>query len=273
MNVTRYIFIALALSFIVGFPYKAFSDKHIPFYATYPKEDGAPELGIACSGPWFRHSKGTISGIAAGCEPIPAGGISVEFYSAEVTKFSPYGKWTCTVYSDWYLPFGGQLGGSYICTDEVADVVFHLNKDNDEVNLTMTKDSLTADLSQEVATITAAATLGDDNTKPKRDRDTWTIQGTEGDNVVITLEEDPEAGHDGEQATLILRNGSRTIESKTDALPIEISATLPSDGEYELVVQQQNIPEDVRFRGNYYLSVKSDSGDIQEIKPSDDVEQ
>ena len=47
------------------------------------------------------------------------------------------------------------------------------------------------------------------------DSDTWSIQGTDGENVVITLKESPFAGHDGEQATLILQNGNNTLESTT----------------------------------------------------------
>ena len=47
------------------------------------------------------------------------------------------------------------------------------------------------------------------------DSDARSIQGTEGENVVITLEENPSAGHEGEQATLILQNGNSTLESTT----------------------------------------------------------
>jgi len=36
VTVSRYLFIALALSFIAAYPYKAFSHE-IPFYVTYPK--------------------------------------------------------------------------------------------------------------------------------------------------------------------------------------------------------------------------------------------
>ncbi|MFI5322522.1 MAG: hypothetical protein ACHQ6U_03085, partial [Thermodesulfobacteriota bacterium] len=93
---------------------------------------------------------------------------------------------------------------------------------------------------------------------------------------IYTREEDPGAGHIGEIGTLFLRdastNGCTTREIKTDALPIEITATLPTTGEYELVVAQHGIPKDVRFKGDYFLSVKSASGDVQDIKPTDNVE-
>jgi hypothetical protein len=45
------------------------------------------------------------------------------------------------------------------------------------------------------------------------------------------------------------------------------------DGEYKLVVQQHGIPEDSRFRGNYFLTIESDTGLIEEIRPNFDVEQ
>lgn len=166
--------------------------------------------------------------------------------------------------------------GGISCSDKKAEVKFHLKKDDDEVSLTMTEDTLSASLPDDGDTITAAATLGDHNSRPKRDRDTFTFNfgPNPGDGIVtVTLEVDPEAGHSGEEATLILRDGDSTIEAKTDVLPIEITTNLRPDGEYQLVVQQHNIPEDVRFRGRYYLSVTSDSGDAEKIRPSEDVEQ
>jgi len=258
MSISRYILIVLALSFIVAFPYKAYSHKHIPFYVTYPKEKGAIQLEFNCVGPWLRTSGNLL---------VDPGADHVKFYSAEVTIFSPFGKWSCTT----CIP----NPGAPIC-QRVAKVDFHLYKDDDEVSLTMTKDSLSVHKSDDTDTLSAHATLGDDNNKPKRDRDTFSFQGTEGDSVLVTLEEDPESGHIGEEATLILRdgaNGSFIREIITGALPIEIMATLPVSGEYELVVEQHGIPIDLRYRGNYFLSIESASGEIQEIRPSEDVEQ
>jgi hypothetical protein len=263
MNLSRYLFTALAVSSIIAFPYKAFSDKHIPFSVTYLETQGAPSLWINCHG----KVRNTNDLIAPGAE-------NEVFYSAEVDIFSPYGSWECATYEFCRMDdFGGVS-----CSDKKAEVKFKLEKEDNEVVLTMTEDSLSVNLSNESDTITAAATLGDDNTKPRRDRDTWTIQGTEGDTVTVTLEPDPSAGYSGEQATLSISKINspadlRPLPPIDGALPIEMTVTLPSDGEYKLVVSQNDIPEDVRFRGNYYLSVKSDSGDIQEIKPSDDVEQ
>ena len=263
-----YLFIALAMGLIAAFPYKAYSLEHIPFYAT---NNTGIEFPIVCSGPWFRCGQGTLA----------TGADDDNFYSVDVDTFSPYGTWTC-----------GQLVGLNCgVVGNVPPITFTLEKGDSAVYLTIdgdgfkdvtitasTTSSSTASTTQvlpseESDTSTTQANLGDDNTKPRRDRDTWSIQGTEGENVVITLEENPSAGHDGEQATLILQNGNSTIESITDALPLEISTTLPSDGEYRLVVSQNDIPEGVRYRGRYTLSVRSSLGNVQDIKPSEDVEQ
>ena len=260
MKVFRYLFIALAFSFIAAFPHKAHSHEHIPFYAT---NNAGKKIILMCVGPWLR----TPCGFNDECS-INAGAVDDNFYSAEVTTASPYGSWRCTLKE----PECPSHPGTPAC--EACCVDFTLTKGDDSVSLTIENETtITANLSSESDTSTTQAALGDDNTKPKRDTDTWSIQGTEGENVVITLEADPEAGHDGAEATLILQNRNSTVESRTDALPIEITTTLPSDGEYELVVRQNGIPEDVRFRGRYFLSVKSSAGKVQDIKPSEDVEQ
>ena len=261
MNISGYILLVLTLGVVVAFPYKASAHKHIQFYVTYKKEDGDKVLQLNCTGPWLR---------TTGLVDVSPGADRAKFYSAEVDVFSPYGKWSCSICPP-------DEGGPTSCSGPIiAKTDFHLKKDDDEVNLTMTRDSLMSDLSDDSDTISTHATLGDDNNKPKRDRDTFTFNfgPNPGDRLVtVTLEEDPESGHIGEEAALILRNGSSTIETRTDALPIEITTTLPSDGEYELILQQHDIPEGVRFRGNYFLSVTSDLGDIEQITPSEDVEQ
>jgi len=273
---SKYLFLALALCFIAAFPYKASSLEHIPFYAT---NNAGAEVHVDCSGSWGRESCGFLAG---GC-PISAGAVDDNFYSADVDIFSPYGVWACQLITETIQSC--LTIGPFVCTCDTCKV-FTLEKGDDAVYVTFTEDSITvslnsdsnastaqARLAEESDTSTTQATFGDDNTKPRRDRDTWSIQGTEGEIVTVTLEADPAAGHSGEQATLILQNGSFTIETKTDALPIEITTTLQTTGEYKLVVQQHDIPEEVRFRGRYFLSVKSSSGKVQDIKPSEDVEQ
>lgn len=271
MKISKYLFLALVLCSIAGFPYKASSVDRIPFYAT---NDSSEDLDtFCCSGPWLRVNGGNI----------PSGAVDDNFYSVIVDIFSPYGSWTCgcTNIGDLFvecLGCGANGSGEPINFDlkkqDIA-VYFTISADG-AISLSKKTSGLSTTETQlggESDTSTTQANLGDDNNRPRRDRDTWSIQGTEGETVVITLEEDPSAGHGGEQATLMLRDGRSTIETSTDVLPIEITTTLPSDGEYQLVVQQHNIPENVRFRGRYSLSVKSSLGNVQDIKPSEDVEQ
>ena len=253
MNIYRCLFTALVMSFIAAYPLKAYSDTLIPFYASYTGQGN--ELTVICDGPWVRYGDHNIS----------AGTENLLFYSAKVTKFSPYGEWNCSAQAangeEGYKCYNG-------CTVHVC-----LQKGDDAVYLTMNLDSITSNLPEKCDSSTTQASLGDDNSKDDPDRDTFGVQGTEGDAATVTLEEDPASGHSGEQATLILRSGNSTLESKTGALPVEISATLPATGEYELVVQQHGIPKDVRFSGDYYLSVKYASGEAEDIKPTDNVEQ
>ncbi len=267
MNASRYLFIVLALTFIAAFPFKA-NAGDILFAATYtPSPPGTgPELGIICEGPWLRTSR---------FFPTPIGAIGYVFYAARETSFSPYGIWNC--YTCLVSVPACNAGFSFATTS------FRLLKGKGPVRLTMANrpDSLVCtspacgSVSSQI--LTTQATLGDDNNNKRRERDTWNFNGTGGDTVLVTLEEDPASGYIGEEATLILRdganNGSSTIETNSGALPIEITATLPSDGEYELVVEQHGIAKDVRFRGDYYLSIESTTAEIEEIRPTFDVEQ
>ncbi len=250
--------------------------EHIPFYAT---NNSGEDTSICCHGPW-----------RAACElnssescSISAGAVDYNFYTVDVDIFSPYGTWKCCLSNDVSDCSGPVQSPTPV---ECIGENFTLAKGDTAVYLTFTADSLTVSLDNPSDasavqaravgvsdTSTTQANLGDDNTKPRRDRDTWSFQGTEGENVVITLEKVPSSGHAGKDATLILQNGGSTIETITAELPFEIEATLPSTGEYRLVVSQNDIPEDVRFRGRYYLSVKSSLGTVQDIKPSEDVEQ
>ena len=169
MAVSRYLFKALALSFIAAYPYKAFSHE-IPFYVTYPKEDKTPDLVIACSGPYLRNSGSNI---------INPGTEKFKFYSAEVTKYSPYGKWACSTYE--ISRNGTDISG------QKAEVKFHLTKDDEEVSLAMTKYTLSVDLSDDSDTISIYASPRDNHNNNEPDSDTFSIQGTEGDTVTVTL--------------------------------------------------------------------------------------
>lgn len=263
MYISRYLIIPIVIiaSFIAAPQYKAFSLEHIPFFAT---NESSEDVTICCIGPWFRQ----ICGDQGQCT-IPANAVSDNFYSADIDIFSPYGTWWCCLVTDTPLSNCGE-GPRSGCNGTGS---FSISKDDTSVNLTISTERMTVDLSNDSNTSTVQAVLGDDNTRGKRkDRDTWSFQGTEGETVTIKLEIDYDAGHNAGQATLMLKNKDSTMESSTDTLPIEISSMLPTDGEYKLVVQQNNIPSEVRFKGKYFLSVQSSIGNVQEIVASEDVE-
>ena len=259
MNIYRNLSIALVLGIALIIPSSAFAHKEIPFFASLEPDD--PRL-LVCDGPWGRTGNVTL-----------ANAVNVNFYDAEVNILSPYGKWSCTM----CIP---STSASFSCESPIlAKTDFHLKKEDTEVNLTLivtdTEERIEVDL-EDGDTITATAALGDDNKRPRRDRDTFSFNfgPTPGDGVVkVTLEENPESGHAGEEATLILRSGNSNIEVNSGKLPLEITQELPGNSEYKLIVEQHGIPEELRFRGKYFLTVESDSGQIDEIRPSFDVEQ
>jgi len=282
MNVSRYLFIALAFSSIAAFPHKAFSGQHIPFRYTY--QDGSRTQYIYCSG---RARSSNI--VEASPGPDAA---NVEFYSAEVTIYPPYGSWTCCNSFFPETAAGGIVEGCSPSLEDLIDSVdFNLPKGATQVNLVLTEDSLTVtpyvpggaaspDPDEGAKTATTYASLGDDNTKPRRDRDTFTFNfgPNPGDGLVtVTLEPDPSAGHIGEQATLSISKADspgdiRPLPPIAGALPMETTVTLPETGEYKIVVEQNGVPDDVRFRGSYFLSVRSEAFAVQEIRPTEDVE-
>jgi hypothetical protein len=123
-------------------------------------------------------------------------------------------------------------------------------------------------------TVFQHGTLGDDARATRPDRDIFSFDATEGDEITLRLVENPSTGHLGSQATLILRNaesGSPLNEEITEDVPIEMNLTIPATGKYEIIVEQHDIPPEVWFRGDYFLKLES-SGDTEEILPGEHVE-
>ena len=263
MIISRYLLvIVLALGIITIFPLKAFSGGFIPFYVT---NNGDRGLCIQCSGPWDRFE----------CSPnIQPGQQHVFFSQAQINKFSPFGKWHC-LSGPTESPDPTQECGLTSGTSEVKFCIPHDISVNNEVDLTMTDNSLTANFPEKCPKLTTFAHLGDDPKPAAPDRDTFSFEGSGGDEVTLRLEEDTEAGHIGEQAALILRDaigGVSFEEVRLGALPLEIITTLPATGKYSIVVEQHNISQVVRFRGDYILSLESSSDTIELIEPTDNVE-
>ena len=225
----------IALSFLAFLPLKAFSGT-IPFFAT---NNGTEDLCIKCAGPWSRCSATVL---------IKPGQQRVKFYSADINIFSPFGFWACETSTP--------IGPCTLVATTVAEVNFCLESiPVTEVDLTITNNNnLTVNFPEDCDSLTTTAHLGDDSKPAAPDRDTFSFDGTQGEEVTLRLEEDPEAGHVGVEATLILRDSIEGVslqETTTGSLPLEIKTTLPVTGTYSILVQQHNIPLQARFRGDY----------------------
>jgi hypothetical protein len=242
------------------FPIKAFSDT-IPFFVT--NNSNTTEL-IACDGPWER---------CGGFVHLKPGQQRFNFYSAEKNIFSPFGPWTCAVGPDLSCPLDNQNNK----ISSIINFCLEAIPGNPDLGVEITvnpNSSMSVNFNRNCSSISVTAHLGDDSKPSAPDRDAFSFQGTQGDEVTLRLEEDTSAGYIGEQATLILRDvisEASLNEVITGAVPFEIKTTLPATGEYMILVQQHNIPLDARFRGNYNLSL-STSGSVELLVPADNVE-
>lgn len=279
MNLYRYVFIVLAVSFGSTLPYSAYS-KEIPFRYTYTNDVNGKSVHVlgeqllVCAGPFARRSK--VKEISAGLEEK-----DIKFYSAEVSFLSPYGKWTCCTYDT-----DGGAVADLGCPSKTGEFLqtyaeFHLYKDDEKVDVILFLDGLNIEkdsddsLENDGRKISTFAALGDDPYPSSPDHDTFRFHGTEGDNIVIWIENDPAAGHIGKLATLTLRDAIHNVvlTREIGSLPLEVAVTLPESGEYNIVVSQfLLLNKDKWFRGNYFLHLDSSIGNIDEIHPSEDVE-
>jgi len=245
------------------FPIKSAYPEEIPFRV---KTDLNDLLFISCKGPFGRNS---------GCVHINTPQPDFElFYSAEINFFSPYGEWRCDVYA---LP---------ICIGVAGRKTFQIHRHpvpEKQVDLTIVKcdtcfdDSyaIVVQTDQTCCGISTSAFLGDRPKEFKPDIDTFKFEATDGDEIMLILEEDGAVGHIGEEATFRFRGpiGSASVdELRTGKLPLEITATIPKSGDYEIVISQKGISDDLRYRGGYIVTLDSSLGDVEEIVPSQDVE-
>jgi hypothetical protein len=286
MKISRFLVSTLALVLVLGITSKAQALDHVKFYVN--NNITAYGNDVSCIGPWGRFGNGHV---AAGVE-------AENFYTADVTIFSPYGDWCCCSGLDCMSATGT---GIVTCGAFDSPVVrFTLNEDSTYVWLNINSagsgfDPLTVDQNNSDSTLTnvshpesfgesrptaslpdgsdisiVVGILGDDHTKRKNDRDTWRFQGTGGDTVTIILKPDFSAGSKGSEATLRLKRSGEVLESVTGNLPNEITTTLPDSGLYKLVVDQDDIPS--RFIGSYVLRMESEMGQLDLMTPSKNVE-
>jgi hypothetical protein len=200
---------------------------------------------------------------------------SCTFYAAADNTFSPWGRWTCIMYEN----------TQGFCTTVLTPVLtmkdFCVEKSNgggQEVTLKIKADQndvpdfLEVDKPRPPCEPSVSSFLGDNpkQEKSRPDSDVFLFDGTGGDEVTLRLETDPQLGNNGGKASLAII-GNSLNESTSGALPLEIDATLPADGEYSITVEQPRRPNDQMFRGAYILHVESATG-VDLIEPTNNVE-
>jgi hypothetical protein len=268
----------LLLSALTLFPAEAYSQVcnergDIPFKVSNDALVDNKKLNycILCTGPWLRTSKL--------CEVKMEAKLN-EFYAANRTVFSPFGKWVCKVYLDegdpqsecTIEPLQAPLNTVDFCliNNPFGSSVFIDVVTNASGNIKLKIDG---NVKNTPCSSSVVSFLGDNpkQEKSKGDRDFFQFSGTAGEEVKVTLQPSPTTGNNDGEAILRLK-GDSLRESVSGVLPLEIISALPADGQYSIVVKQANTPVDARFRGDYILSVEPLSGNIDLIEPAANVE-
>jgi hypothetical protein len=228
------------------------------------------DLCIQCTGPWARASD--VCFVKGGVE-------SNEFYAASETIFSPFGKWNCKA----YLNSTGMGQNCDIMSEAPSasqDFCLTHNPFGPSVfidmvtvpNTTTIKLNITGNTSNTPCSPSVVSFLGDNSKQErlKRDKDLFYFTGTAGDEVMLTLEANPDDGNNGGEASLGL-TGESLNEATNGNLPLEINATLPADGVYSISVEQPRNPAGLSYRGGYNVLVDSQAG-VDLIEPDGNVE-
>jgi hypothetical protein len=263
------------LSALTLFPVEAYSQCNetgdIPFTVSNNViVDKSPlDLCIQCTGPWARASDVCL---------VKGGVENNEFYATEETIFSPFGKWNCKV----YLNSTGMGQNCDIMSEAPSasqDFCLTHNPFGPSVDIDMVTGpnttielNITGNTSNTPCKSSAVSFLGDNSKQErlKRDKDLFYFTGTAGDEVMLTLEDNPDDGNNGGEASLGL-TGDSLNEATNGNLPLEINATLPADGVYSISVEQPRNPGGLRYRGGYNLIVDSQTG-VDLIEPDSNVE-
>lgn len=109
------------------------------------------------------------------------------------------------------------------------------------------------------------------------DVDIYTLQGTAGEELVVTVEELENDNNEGNRATLILKDKikrARLFRIDRRGLPNEVEAILPASGQYRIIVAEQ--PRWARgrnFTGDYCISVQSSGDAAQTLEATRWVEE
>jgi hypothetical protein len=226
-----------------------------------------------CTGPAFRST-----GTHFFTTPLQR----THFYTASDGLGDPYGDWKC-----WFndanttleeIQCAGPRGGyshafDFSIQKNTIAVDFVEVGSGYDVRPTTTRAVATGDVSAEAVAPeeVQAAALGDDARADKPDRDTFTFDAVEGDDIVLRLVGDPAKGHLGSQARLRLRRlgAGSGEEVVSGAVPLRLKTNISETGTYEVVVEQDDKQSDDWFRGDYFLVLRPN---IAEFVPSEDVE-
>ena len=176
----------------------------------------------------------------------------------------------CVYYGDVSYDKEEQLRVFHYENDEWVDVTSSLDMEADIICGEVT--SLSAFAIFEFEGAQYCTTLGDDPKPSILDQDIFRFEGTEGEEVSVKIDVDPSGSHIGRRATLILKDkipGVRFIQRDRSALPNEINATLPADGEYRIIAAEQaKGAPGMRFRGDYCLTMGSSGGASETLEPT-----
>lgn len=261
---------AFCLTLLSILPLKTAYTEEIPFRVRTKVND---VLFINCGGPFLRSS---------GCSLVhtPQQDFDPEnedfelFYSAEINSFSPYGEWTCKLYA------------TFTCIGVAGSKTFQIHRHpvpERKVDLTISECEtcverfyiIDVETDQTCCGISTNAFLGDRPEQKKPDKDTFSFEAIEGDEILLSLVQDGAVGHTGEEANFKVRGptGSDTIkEISTGILPLDIEIVIPETGVYEIDVDQKGIPVEISYRGGYIIELTSSLNDVDKIVPSRDVE-
>ena len=194
----------------------------------------------------------------------------MNFYSAEINLFSPFGLWVCAPTpncGDCLPPSSLDRGAVSFCVDAEPVRV-------DPVDLTIAEDGSTSVKGFGPPPCTSAAAAGflGDASSLRHDRDGFRFDGQAGEKIAVTLDRSGSRGSTGTNARLVLRDGGgRQLGVVSGALPLKLAATLPAAGRYVVVALEaeeatsakssgsaggQNGP----FRGDFLVTVRSVPG-------------
>ncbi len=262
-----YFLYAFIAGFIYMLPHEAFSISEIEFYVT---NNTVSEKCFQCNGPFSRRTPRVSLGSNGGM---------TYFYTAEITSFSPFGTWFCSLYPAESCSLLGpepEVTAGIGIPAGVAVVNLSIAEVQGTPVINVSFPGLGAPNGNEVSVVSA---LGDDPLSGKEDRDTFRINAEAGDRVTIRLDDDPSAGHLGSHARLRLISDRRIghfDEVESGELPLEITTTIPETGVYEVIVgkiAQSDVPDNLlSFRGGYILSVGSQEDKIESLIPGENVE-